>query len=354
MLELHVSDPNVTGGTIAIAWCVGKDTLERLAKKGNKDPQVVIVVASAGDNYRSNKEYRKVVPLKDLMTYVELHSAGPTKIWGFITSRNKEGASDRFLTKYYYNFNLRILNYNGTDYNPDFKSKVKPCNLAEPILINVPKECFAPEPAEWEKIWVNYLLGNEKVLDQCAFRRRRLFAYTIQPCIIAIGIFSRFVCFLTALLIGSRNISLKPTIHPLDESWDDAVKVVGGGTYFIGRGKNQILNWMRLPFMPAILLSVLFFWKIGAGMPAILTLLIMLVTVGLITGGAAIYFYIIDSKEKKLQKDPAWYLDEEEANLVLCNGQNKPMTLSELPRKNRTFRLKFDYIKSKVCRPFSQ
>lgn len=354
MLELHVSDPNATSGTIAIAWCVGKDTLKRLAKKGNKDPQVVIIVAPTGDNYILQKEYRKIVPLKDLMTYVELHSAGPTKIWGFITSRNKEGAADRFLTKYYNEFNMPLLNHNGTDYSFRLKLRVKPCNLAEPILINVPKECFAPEPAEWEKIWVNHLLGNEKVLDQCAFRRRRLFAYTIQPCIIGISIISRFILFLTALLIGSRNISLKPTIHPLDESWDDATKVCNGGTYFVGRGKNQILNWMRLPFMPVILLTALLIWKVGVMTPVILTFLIMLVTVGLSGGGVLLYFYIGDYKEKKLQKDPAWYLNEEEANLVLCNGQTKPMALGELPRKNRTFRLKFDYIKSKVCRPFSQ
>jgi hypothetical protein len=44
------------------------------------------------------------------------------------------------------------------------------------VDVDIPKECFAREPSDLEKRWVNWLYMS-KTVDQCEFRKRRLFAY---------------------------------------------------------------------------------------------------------------------------------------------------------------------------------
>ena len=75
MLELQITDNDVSTGSVQISWCVDAEVLKELADKKVKEPQLVIVVAPEGDNYDLRKEMRKVVPLKDLMTYMEFRAA---------------------------------------------------------------------------------------------------------------------------------------------------------------------------------------------------------------------------------------------------------------------------------------
>jgi hypothetical protein len=58
--------------------------------------------------------------------------------------------------------------------------------------------------------------------------------------------------------------------------------------------------------------------------------------------------HIIKSKE-----DYLWYMDPEEMAAIVCSGVKKPLKVSDLPSKKRTLKLRFQELKSQVCKPFA-
>src|SRR5271165_209369 len=85
MLEIKLADADVTGGSVPVGWCLNQEMLAKLAEKEVKDPQVVLVVRPEGEQHDNSREFRTVVPLRDLIGYVEFRVAGKNNIWGFIS-----------------------------------------------------------------------------------------------------------------------------------------------------------------------------------------------------------------------------------------------------------------------------
>lgn len=391
--ELHVADNDVSGGSITVSWCLDREALDYLKKLDIKNPVVVLCVAPAEDNaYDLKKEIRKVVPLKDLIAYVEFQRAGKNNIWGFVCEEMK-GAKNKWLAIDGGKFCSDILRHSGDNYREDryalssyapyygsdkkylygnigdarynineslsnyeeLKSKFL---CSEPVSVDVPKECFAPEPSDFEKAWVNHFFDT-KAIDQCNFRRRRIFAYSLQPFIMVINIALRIICLFIAALLGSRTCSFKPILHPLSTSYTDAVVmfVMEKGTIFIKKPTKQdtygcpIHQWsdfIALPFMPLVILlfcSILFLLLKIAKLVLIVTLAVGFIFVSVFLG-----LYIYKLIELRLEKLIPWYADE--PDVIVC-GELKPRKLSNLPAKYKTVRLYYSDIKSRVCRPFS-
>lgn len=371
MLELHVADTDVTTGSISVGWCVSQDTLQELARNKIKDPVVVLITSPEGD-YAGKKEWRTVVSLKDLVGYVEFRAAGKMNIWGFITE-NKKVAKDNFLDvmrtsgNYFYS----VLNHEATDWyrHSDFASTVCPsmgqlaakeeellARRSKPVSVMVPEDIFAPEPAEWEKAWVNHFLGRNRPVDQCDFRRRRLFAYTVQPVLMLLGILFRAVLTLFSLLLGLRGFTMEHVLHPMSHSIFEAEDLVHGGTWFVGRGNNEFLNWIRLPLIPVAFPFYVLLYCTHAFVPMLLVLgaLASLGGFFLLISYFGEKFIRYSANKEKNNTGPAWYLDTKEMSYLVCNGEaNKATSLKDLPFAKRTVRLQFQNIKSKICRPFS-
>src|SRR5271166_3039921 len=238
MFQLQISDTDATSGSIPVSWCLDEETIKELADKKIANPQVVICVSPVNTEggYHVKKEYRKVVPLKDLMTYVEFRSAGPNRIWGFISYMGRGASHTRYLGKKDGEFQTNILDWDGEQYAHfllDFEtyeartSKVYK-GLSQPIQVEVPAGVFAPEPAPWEKAWVN-LFFKDKVVDQCEFRRRRLFAYSVQPLIMLVSLILRFLLLVAGAAMLARNFSFKWLLHPLMYSLDDCLEIFDNG-----------------------------------------------------------------------------------------------------------------------------
>lgn len=373
MIKLFISDNDVTNGTIAITWCVSHETLDKLSKREILDPQVVICVAPSADNkYDIRKEFRKVVPLKDLMTYVEFRNPGKNKIWAFISGHDgAKRVKRKYMTREGY-FVSDILTCEGDEFTPHIVAHL-PYMTALPIEVEVPAECFAPEPAEWEKAWVNHWFYN-KPIDQCNYRRRRLLAYTIQPIAFFLMGVVKTLILLMATLIGARNWSLKYLLHPLTYSIRDSMDIFDEGSIFIrhlpeddekGAPNNMSRYLLRklylVPFMPIILilmaLSIYFhLWPVIATIfGGVLFALLIIFTVDTNWVGRGIA-WIRDHFLKGVDKaiDPEyWYLRQEEVDMIVCDGSQKTASVAALPPKKRTIMLRFSEIKSKVCRPFS-
>lgn len=378
MFELKVANPELSGATCQVSWCVDAETLKHLSDMKITNPKVVIVVAPEGRHYHQSREYRKVVDMKDLMTYVELRCAGANKIWGFISFKGKD-AKDYWTSKKQGEFRNSVLDSDGSEYSyylrPEYDSDTK-LTVSQPQPIVVPTGVFAEEPAEWEKAWVNHLF-RDKPMDQCEFRRRRLFAYTFQ--IFPVMFFNmaiRLLVTLVALAIGTRGLSVKPLLHPLQESLGDTFDQLNNGSIFVRRVEEDsysgweprpgeffsyvLRKFCLLPLCPPALVIAFLMWHFHA---IALTIVISVAMVLLMVVAFLITFFSSDSHiafwkwlDKRLHGEmdgPLWYLDKDEMDLLTCKADQKPLDFASLPARKKTLYLRFQDLKSKVCKPFS-
>jgi hypothetical protein len=361
---------------------VDVETVKFLADHNIADPQVVIVVAPSSDNeYSSRKEVRRVVPMKDLISYVEFRVPGKNKIWAFLSTLNSKEARERYLVKSGGDFCTDILSHDGNEWSyifnfSDASGRHEPEMAAVVTDVSVPTVCFAKEPSQWERDWVNHLFRN-KCLDQCEFRRRRLFAYLLQPFIMLVQIVLRALSVVVALLIGARNISLQPLFHPLRHDLGEAFDVMFGGSIFIRRLPEDskstppdtvggILSYLvrsfyLLPFMPAFFIPVTLLVLFGSAKFAwalVIAFFILLALVGLllfVVGGGAknSWKWLCKVWQGEVEDEELWYLDQSEIDLLTCSADQQARTFQSLPAKKKSLRLRFYNLKSKVCRPFS-
>jgi hypothetical protein len=379
MFQLQLADPDVTNGTVAVSWCLDQEVLKELADLKISDPQVVICVAPV-DNYHLNKEYRKVIPLKDLMTYIEFRAGGKNKIWGFISHKNGRKARNHYLEKNDGEFHTNVLNYDGDKYasvlldNEDDEGELEQFKwLSTPITVTVPKAVFAKEPPKWEKTWVNHLF-RDKVVDQCEFRRRRLFAYGVQPWIVLSNIFLRL--FLTVFAAGSfaKGFTFQYLLHPLMYSLRDTMDLFDKGSLLIRHLPEDdkdiekfpkpgyfVRSFYLVPLMPVIWAPLLILLLSKHYAPA------FIVSVSLAIVAAIIMITSFLANHARMLKEPftkawgwmnapsedLWYLNQDEVEIITCNQNKKPLTYNSLPANRKTARLRFQVLKSKVCKPFS-
>lgn len=385
MFELQVASRDVTNGNIAISWCVTPETLQYLAANKVKDPQVIIVVAPT-ENYHSRREYRKVVPLQDLMTYLEFKASGENQIRAFISTKSRKDARGSYLSKEDGDYKTDILSEDGKEWGYIFGGKYQthttesgdeeqvyarsPDLPAPTVMVNVPAGVFAKEPAKWEKTWVNHWFRS-KPQDQCDFRRRRLLAYTVQPLVMLLDVLVvRTLMLLVSTLWWSRGMSLKYHFHPMTYSIADTVGLWKGGSWVVptlpedaqGDADDILLSYVLrkcwgLLFTPPALVGLwaiahfhvwLYALVIGASVIGIVALAFWLSTGAFMALGEWILNLF-------MSKDTTpWYLDEEELNNLTCTQNFKARTsVSALPAKHRTIGLRFQDLKAKVCRPFS-
>lgn len=383
MLQLQIADANISGGSVAVSWCLDHEVLKKLADEGLIDPQVVIVVAPT-KNYHISKESRKVVPLKDLMTYIECRASGKNKIYGLISLRKAKDAREHYLAKEDGAYRNNVLDYDGDTYSSRLLGQEEDEDvekatykfLSPPLEIEVPKAAFAPSPPKWERAWVNHMF-RQKVVDQCDYRRRRLFAYLVQPFIIGFFNLIRSVILLAGLLTGARNLSLKYLLHPLSYGLKDTFEIWGKGSYFIQHLpedeeestdlKFLTLNYAfrsfwALLFMP--IFSIPIIWlalhhhPVVAGLIAfvpIFTIMAFCLIAYLVSrgNGSRLFNKAWNGLNNLFTSDKLWYLDQEEVQLITCNTDKTPTTYKSLPARRKTIRLRFQNLKTKVCKPFS-
>lgn len=389
MLELQITDNDVSGGSAQVSWCVNQEILKELAAQRVKEPQLLIVVAPEGDAYDHRKEVRKVVPLKDLMTYMEFRSAGKNKIWGVVSYLSKKEAKEKYLSKENGKFSTHVLSQAGDNYSAWLTYNEDPThqksNLSTPISVDVPAEIFAKEPAVWEKTWVNHYFRN-KVVDQCEFRRRRLFAYLVQPLIILSLMLVTSVILLAGLLTGARSWSPKYLLHPLTYTPLDVGEIWNRGTIFIRHLKEDengtvfrggsitpwyfLRSFWSLLFMPALVIPAILLACFGKlqqlatlGGVVGLIFLAFLAVLTIMCYGARMFFWapqvpkffvwLIDKLIGQPNDKPMWYLKPEELDLIVCSEKRQHLTYKQIPARRKTVRLRFQNLKSKVCRPFS-
>lgn len=156
MLQLVVNTEEATSASIPIRWCVSRDTLALMQAKGALNPHLLLVVANG-----NREEARRLVPIDQMMEYVDFSSPGAHKIFGTIVWSAYGNA--RVLKKrilggrvidedgYVQKFNkLSVLDDEGVLevedrlYKSDHEFAICSLDEASEIEVNVAKEFFAP------------------------------------------------------------------------------------------------------------------------------------------------------------------------------------------------------------------
>jgi hypothetical protein len=385
MFQLQIADTDVTNGSIAVSWCLDQEMLKKLADAGVVDPQVVICVAPA-DDYHCSQEYRKMVPLKELMTYIEFRKSGKNNIWGFISLDKPRTIRSMYFEKAEGAYQTNLLNYDGDNYSTMMLNSETPEDveaskfqfLSRPVSVFVPSEAFAKEPTQFEKNWVNHFF-RDKVVDQCQFRKRRLFAYLVQPWMIGFTWLVKLFGVVAALLTAQKGLTLKHLLSPLsygvDETYSD---LFTEGCWLVPHLAEDDKHSSDLPsawycvrkfglliFTPLLLLVFGFLayrhcWAFLAAFSTVaLAIICVFLTACIITRNSTTIRNQIDSlmnvlsgKQKK-ELAPLWYLDQDESAFITCSKEKKPLRYRDIPVGRKTIRLRFQNLKSKVCRPFS-
>lgn len=362
LFEIHITDNDLTTGSIPITWCLDKEMLDKIkAKPGAR--VVVSVIPFKDDAALTSKENRYVFTLKHMMGYISFRRPGKNKIYAYL-----ETESDNPLDKWHGDYTSNVVNSNG-DYSKHilgYSSATSEGDPVEvpgkyhsiPLEVDVPEEAFGKQPSGWEKNWVLWLI-KDKGTDQCAFRRRRLFAYTLQPFILLLKLFAMTVVTLIAFLLGMRGFTLKYLFQPIVYTLPVACDLMyGEGTFFwrpepkkwenktpntFGETVSYVLTrgW-SLPFMPLVLglvtlVTLTHAWK---GVFFVVTFIVLLILLIATCVNIGAIFGWLGEKMDYIGGDNS-YED------LVCDGNpiRKP--------KNRSIKLRYLAIKSKVCKPFA-
>lgn len=254
-------DTTVQSGTVPVRWCLSrKEELKKLKKCGVNKPHVLIVVKN------SSHEYRQLVPIGQVMAYVQFHRPGENTIHAAVVWHEKDNVRQLksfFLEKYRSGtYENEVLRYDEElGFREDWYSLEQECNYhrldgTASIAVIVPGEFFSKEPSRIERWWVN-LFFEHRPIDQCHFRRRRMLAYSVQPfAVLAWAIvitIARFIGALVLSIAGMRGTDWSPVIHPFRYPTGDIKKQVKKGNSVFWRNKGGTKHpWYVLILTPPV------------------------------------------------------------------------------------------------------
>lgn len=365
MLRVTVTTNDIQSGSVPVSWCVTKETLDDIKEVGATDPHILFCIVNP-----RGRETRKLVPLTDLMTFLEFSAPGESTVLATIVWNlsSRHSARDMYLARECGEWSTTVCSRdNPHEFQTDWR---KLCDIPVEeitckVAVDLPQGCFAKEPPAWEKKWVN-LMWRDKAVDQCDFRKRRMWAYTGQIMIgIPVYVFRVLAAvFLTSILC--KGIDYKPLYAPFDNKtewiWDDI-----NGTWI---PKPEFL-WPLHTFVPLVFLVVMgigTFILIGDGEEFTLlgATLFALKWCAILAGiGYALFTAVgslvlvlenwveIKGVARRVGIKSRMSKEDEVLPYLLCDRGKPFQSVDELPKKFRTFRLRFQDFKAKVCRPFA-
>ena len=412
MLRLYVENQTASEARIPIQWCVSKETIKKLENEKVVEPLLLLSITSDGKEVD-----RQVVPLDSVRTYVTFRKKGNHTLHGVIVWNNFDrNIRSYFLGKDSWGreYLRQVINVRG-EFNDEWVRGVVRTFSHTSLDVNVSEEFFAKEPPKWLKKWVGCFYNNPIPVDQCGFRERVILSFSLLPIFLAIG--SLLVAMDTLpiglwfLLIGARGINWKLILSPwkmimnqipLRFIWDDF-----NGSIFI-RGPDRWNPDNRhhpsiVCFTPVIPFSIFGFlfginYLVGLVFPVTNLLLVSFAMVAgvsmifflatllrkLIVEGARGVFWIVRTllpnfklpklslleRKEKLRKKIAEekrtaeeqrrirrlerLYSEDGLEPIVCNGPPTDFSVRSLPPKKRTLYLRYQGVKSLVCKPYSR
>lgn len=376
-------DLDIQSTSVPVRWCLGRDEINKLAETGEKALILLLVVS---DNGQDRSETRSLIPVEQMMEYVNFYTPGKHKIFSTVVWKKYKNSDlnkfflskgdDRYYRNSLYDYYDKKLFENDSNVF---------CSLGvHKFEVNVPKEVFAKEPPAWEKSWVNWFYEG-KPKDQCYYRRRRLFAYSVQPSLVLVCFFAleiaTFSITLALLLFGMKGIGFRKIIHPFLESfssiWDETKGSIFGewivprllpsiflGSSLICWATCKIFSFQIFGFQTTDWIKAIITGGIVVGAVATASVFTSLCCLGV----SKIVDKIrdtLESKDRMAQKKLRAEVAEKERGkklrerieaeyaLLACNG-NFSVDMQALPPEKRTIHLRYKELKSRRCKSFAR
>ncbi|RJO59763.1 hypothetical protein C4546_00545 [Candidatus Parcubacteria bacterium] len=347
-------------------WCLDNEARKFIASLLENNihcnPRMLIVVY----NHESQHEDRYLVPLEQAEVYVQFRSAGRNQVFASVVWDGEVVGEYHQKTTFHAS---KYLNKTSGRYSTTFIDSVdgrvvddRKCSygLSE-ISVRVDPELFPKKPWDWNL--VNWFFG-KKPIDQCHFRRRRLLVYFVALPVTAIWSVIHEICG-WIMVVGLALFGLKTNLYTL---WHPVKSRFGLSSLLRESSEWYFTKSWNVLFRPGFLLIILAFaFLLGSGdfNSALIISLIMLV------GVTAIILLVRRLMAKEAEK---WLEDYRKRKferrrkereifrqallrkheLLACNEVSRTDPDWVLKHKElRTFSLRFDRVKSQVCRPYS-
>ena len=257
ILSLGGGTPDGASPSLPVRWCLDRESAEFLVAHNVLKPYLLIVICrkNTSEHGPPYKEVDRVLlPLRTMMGWIQFHRPGPHTLLPAIVWEKDGRWSVYAMHSGYGDWKRRIFDamegklfFHVSEYQTCCCAGGRYDRIGEgdgakieyvlgepicdprlmhraisgkPVDVVIDEHFFAPDPPEWEKRWVNLVLDEVvgKSPDQCSFRRRRVFAYTIQPPLVAAFVLIRGITgALVALwygLFAIRGVRLAPIFHP--------------------------------------------------------------------------------------------------------------------------------------------
>ncbi len=394
---LKLSDSNMP-----VRWCITEKTKRILKENDVKYPFLLISVVNNG------REIERILkPLEQEWDFIPFKKPGENRIFATIVWAFKDEGkeSTKKLKKFFMEkrssteYENEIFEHNCENFYSYFGHDCKRIEGEKQLDIYVDKEFFAPEPAEWEKWWVNFW-HETPPRDQCQFKKRRISAYTIQALFIAIWLLGKTIAtlFLTsiAFIRGVRGIESRyifgNIFHPFTYSIVNLYHyAISNDSIFKRNKKGRKHHLIVRMIKPTVLICVflvliatgLFLPLPDIGLIKLLLAILAITVIGTLFLTTTSYITIkygvlafrwlfsiggdatAAIKEKEREREKAKRKAEETARrrealamyqrMLLCeNAENLDAKRSSLPRRQQTFHLWLRDFKRTRCKPFAQ
>jgi len=361
VMHLFTEQTIAADSVIPLRWCICKETLNELKKRGAENIHLLIVVTSGS----SKKEIRELVPINNLMTYIQFerpgaHIINATIVWAdkgkfsfdnmknYFLSQESRGVYRKFVTD---SSGLLVENPSSSLHDVHDKGRASQ-------NINVSEKFFAPEPRSWLKWWGN-LWHKYPPVDQCEFRKRLGIAFGLKSFAVLLYIPAMFlirgIIALSMLFCGFRGINFRPI-----------VRVFKYKTAHVSLDTNgSVFSGWKWPLSPiSILVFGLVFYALNIFLPEsrnlnirqiisiIAVILVLLCTFSflLITLFGPL-FGNLGTRWEKRTFESRW---RKMYASVTCPGIPLKASIKALPWRHITTGLLFRATKRKVCKPYAQ
>lgn len=419
--QLYIDEEYVQSGSVPVRWCVDPKLFEKYNINDLKRMKVLIVVLPKDANPSSRKELRKLVPILDLMTYIEFRTPGENLVYASLLriGDDREDGNRiiaKFMTRVDGRWATDVLhhsrewNWEKKEYGPYRYETVNDYFFVDGqsarITVTMPEEIFAKPPPEWEQRIVNHM-WRDPPIDQCDFRRRRMIAWPIMPFYIAWLVLTRGLLAIWGTLMFVKGVKWRAVINPLTYTFPDVMSGTENTVFSVFKPfKDNGPPIITIQLAPGVWLPlagvVALVSPVSVGMNAFIWAfpVVLGITIGAYLGGAAIFLLMAivigighglgfigkkaGSLEGPLTRFVKWLFkkkpeavkeltekekaEQERIKRVLtCDMPSEmrvysgptPMVVKKasvraLPKEYQSFRLKFEDLKTKVCKPFAR
>lgn len=366
LFELRLTENEVQTGSIPITWCIDRKWAE---ENYGKNCWVLIAVAPPRKSGKT-AEWRGWARLTDMMAFITFYRPGKNRIMARVTKSKSD--IEQWMERSDGTWKYDVFNF-PNDWESEDSSKYLRAKiwvdsrLWNYMDVDLPAECFAKEPPEWEKTWVNFFF-KKKSVDQCEYRKRRMFAYSLQP--IAVLIIALLYLVVTG---GIQLFNLFIGKWTKWSNWGTGDVEIDGRINYLTVKHFDKLSWIFIPiplvlFVGFLLLKIL---HIKKWLFIMLALAPTYIAAVLVSWGIMLLLAVIFSKfikmyensapgrrdareraaeEKRLREEA---LRRAELEFILCSAA-RIKNIKDLPKNKRTVKLRFQDLKSMVCKPFAR